>query len=112
MKNLLVWMGRHKNLGLLATILLVSWACDPASDTYTTFANCAELQKSLRATYNKRKLAIANFLNDPNSRLAKFEYELLFAQYLAQYSAAERDGCGLIGQPSPYDLELPEWATH
>ena len=113
MKNLLAWIGRHKNLGLLAAILFVSWACDPASDTDTTVANCAKLQKSLHATYNKRKLAIANFLNDPNSRLAKFEYELLFAQYLAQYSAAERDGCLISPMyPSPDDLELPEWATH
>ena len=117
MKNLLAWMGRHKTLGLLAAILLVSWACDPASDTDSTFAkkaeNCAKLRKSLPATYNKRKLAIANFLNDPNSRLAKFEYQLLFHQYLAEYSAAVRDDCPISRMyPSPDDLELAEWEEY
>ena len=96
MKNLLAWMGRHKNLGLLAAILLVSWACDPASDA--TDMNCAEILNAVKTEYeNTGKMLYvlkdAYWLADsPMERAQFYALQQGTKKAIKRYNSLRRDG--------------------
>ena len=98
MKNLLAWMGRHKNLGLLAAILLVSWACDdPASDA--TDMNCAEILNAVKTEWENTgkmlyALEDAYWLTSPTvmerAQFSALQQETKKA--IKRYNSLRRDG--------------------